>query len=229
MDNIKATLEQLMESLKAAWVAQMESPWVISLREKFDELPPIGQKALLYGTGIILSLLILSWPLSDVMTSWDLSSQFEERRQTLKDLYKVQQEIAQAPLVPVPAPPIGSKPMMDQKLMAVGIKAEQIRTVTETPPTMQFGAEMRGVSYTIERITIRQAIDVAYELEHMDPSYKLQGFSVKAHPSDPHFFNTTISISNYAPKLSNLGAPGGAILDALKKKNDSKKDGGEDL
>ncbi|MCC6278592.1 MAG: hypothetical protein IT289_11820 [Oligoflexia bacterium] len=227
MDSLKELVERLLETIKSAASAQMESPWVIKIREKFEELPPIGQSAILWGAGALVSLLIMWWPLSDLMTSWDLNSQFEEKRQSLKDLLKIQRDLAQAPQISFPPSPSGLKSMMDQKVAAAGIRPDQIREGSELPPVNQFGTDMRTFQYRFEKITIRQAVEVAYEIEHVDASFRLQGISMKSHASDSHYYDVTMKVVNFAPRMAQVSQPGGAIVDALKKAAPNGSDGVE--
>src|SRR5438105_512127 len=99
IETFKNILENLKEQLKNAWTAQQESAAFIALKEKFEELPPLAQKAVGWGALGFGILFVLWWPLSNLIDSSDLSRRFEEKRQILRDLVRIERDLASAPSV----------------------------------------------------------------------------------------------------------------------------------
>jgi hypothetical protein len=233
MESLKAALENLKEKIKTSWAEQQESPWFIALKERFDELPPLGQKGVLWGTLAFIAFLVLSWPVSSLMESYELGDRFEERRQVLKDLLKIARDVAASPNVPTPPSPAVFKAQFDQRITAAQVKPEQIKESGELPPTTVAGTDQKGFFYRIEKLTIKQAMELGYDLEHSDPSLRLLSMEITAQKPDPHYYDVLYKVVNYAPKASENLAPGGAIADALKNRPGSKvppkNKGGDDL
>jgi hypothetical protein len=225
MDSVKALLENLKERIKAAWAEQQESELFISTKEKFEALPAAAQRGILVGILFLLILLVLWWPLSNFLDSTDFNSKFDERRQTLKELLRIERDISSQPQLPAPPTPGSMKAQFDLKMASNGIKPEQIKDQGELPSQNVGGANQQGYQYRITHLTIRQAMDLGYDLEHVDPSFKLAGIELSAEPQDPHFYIVGIQVVNFAPKIAEAEIPGKGIVDAIKHK--SKGDSGD--
>jgi hypothetical protein len=226
MDSIKGLLENLKERIKAAWSEQQESELFISTKEKFEALPAVAQRGILVGILFFVILLVLWWPLSNFLDSTDFNSKFDERRQTLKELLKIERDLASQPAVPPPPSPASMKAQFDSKIVGNGVKPEQIKDQGELPPQNVSGANQQGYQYRIAHLTVRQAMDLGYDLEHTDPSFKLAGIELNAEPQDPHFYVVGLQIVNFSPKVAEAEIPGKGIVDAIKHK-DKKEDSGD--
>jgi len=222
MDSIRSLIENLKDRIKAAWAEQQESELFISTKEKFEALPMAAQRGIVVGILFLLMLLVLWWPLSNFLDSTDFNGKFDERRQTLKDLLRIERDLASQPTLPVPPTPSSMKAQFDLKIAGNGIKTEQVKDQGELPPQNVSGANQQGYQYRIAHLTVRQAMDLSYDLEHTDPSFKLAGIELLAEPQDPHFYVVGIKIVNFAPKVAEAEIPGKGIIDAIKNKN--KKD-----
>ncbi|MDZ4678252.1 MAG: hypothetical protein SGI74_12175 [Oligoflexia bacterium] len=221
METFKNIFENLKEQLKNAWAAQQESALFIAIKEKFEGLPPMAQKVSVWSLMTFSILIIMWWPLSNLLTANDLNVSFEEKRQLLRDLVRIERDLASAPNVSSPPAPTALKSQFDQRIAGAGVLPEQILG-QEIPESPYFGTNQRGYQYKISKLTIRQAIDIAYELEHADPSLKLSSFSVTADAADPHYYYTTFKVINFAPKIA-AGFSSGALADALKKSGSNSK------
>lgn len=221
MDAFKNFFDNLKERLKTAWEEQQESPTFIAIKERYEELPPLAQKGVLWGLVAFGLILLFWWPVSDLTDSWNSSSQFEERRGHLKELLHIERDIAASPALPLAPPPPALKSQFDQKIAAAGVKPEQVKEASEVNPAYR-GVESRGFRYRIDRVTIRQGLDIAYEIEHTDPSLKLLDLEFSANATDPHFYEVAFNVVNFSPKSGapEPGSTGSAILDAVKKKGE---------
>jgi hypothetical protein len=217
MDSLKSLLENLKERLKTAWAEQQETELYISTKEKFEALPAITQKLIISGIGLLFVLLFLWWPVSNFIDSMDFNSRFNEQRQVLKELFRIDRDMASGPNVPMPPSPLSLKDKFDGKIAASGIKPDQIKDQSEMPAQNIAGADQKGFQYHIAHLTIRQAIDLSYQLEQTDPSLKLGGLELIAEPQDPHFYEVGIKLVTFAPKVADLGPAGKGIVDVIKK------------
>jgi hypothetical protein len=222
MDAIKNLIENLKERIKTAWSEQQESEIYLKTKEKYDELPPLVQKGIMGGISLLFLLLIFWWPLSNFFDSSDFNSKFDDERQTLKELIRIERETTVGSLTNPPSPS-SLKTQFDSKIANAGIKTDQVKDQSEMPMQLVGLAEQHGFQYRITHITIRQAVDLGYELEHVDPSLHIGGLEVTAEPQDPHFYDVGIKIVNFAPKIADLGSPGKGIADAIKKKTEGAK------
>jgi type II secretory pathway component PulM len=200
-DSFLNLYENLKERLKGALQAQQESELYLRLKEKYESLPYTGQKAIKFS-GLALILILILWlPFSFFTDSMDLNSHFEERRQSLKDILKLQRDFAAVPAPPVAPAPMSLKGALDQKIISHGVTQEQIKEVVEDNGGGPSNVEQKGIGYTIQHVTIRQALDIAYELEQTDKSFHLSNFEVMAEQQDPHFYSLKLKIINFSPKI----------------------------
>jgi hypothetical protein len=220
MESLKTLLENLKEKIKVAWAEQQETELYISTKEKFEALPATTQKLIIAGVCFLVAVLFLWWPVSNFLDSMDSNSRFNEQRQVLKELFRIDRDMAGGPNVPVPPALSSLKATFDGKIAASGIKPDQIKDQSEMPPQNVGGADQKGFQYHIAHLTIRQALDLSYELEHTDPSLKLGGLELIAEPQDPHFYEVGIKLVTFAPKVADLGSPGKGIIDVIKRNHD---------
>ncbi len=207
-DTIVGLYESLKERLKNSLQEQQESELYIRLKERYDNLSRLGQRLVIAGVSIILLLLVLWIPLSSMMDATDLSANFEQRRQALKDLLKIQRDYSSVPAAPAPPPPYAQKGNLDQRILAKGVKIEQITESSDASGGGPANVDQHGIHYTIGHVTIRQALDISYDLEQADKSFKLSDFELAAEPTDPHYYTLKVKIINFAPKSSTVATSG---------------------
>ncbi len=200
MEALKRIWDGLIEKLKASLQEQQEREWYIRLRERYDSLPGRYQK-LLQLAGLFFALIALLWvPLTTLEEAYDLNTAFEERRGALKDLLKIEREYSSVPFVPSPPPPIAMKAQFDQRLAVVGVKPEQLKEFMETQERGTANADRKGAAVLLNHVTIKQALDLAYEFEQSDKSLRLADFELTAEKQDPHFYTLRLKLINFIPK-----------------------------
>src|ERR1017187_11032780 len=92
MEALKNILDQIKEKLKSSWAEQQESASYIALKDRFDNLPPLGQKGVLIGFGVLIVTLVLYWPVSSFLDSVSRYSEFDDKRAAVKELKKLVKE-----------------------------------------------------------------------------------------------------------------------------------------
>ena len=108
-----------------------------------------------------------------------------------------------------------------EKFRAAAVKPDQIKTGgIELPVQNVSGAEERAVQYKLDHVTIRQAIDIAYELEHTDPSLRLEGIEFTSSQVDPHYYE--VDFKNRELRSENGGAS--RVSDRTKRAKRSRQD-----
>lgn len=215
MDSLKEFFDNLKERIKTLIQEQQESELFISLKERYHALTPTMQKVVKWSAISFAAMMILWMPVFSFLDSVSRNGEFEDRRQSLKDLLKIERDYATITIA-TPANPFAMKGLMDQKLMAFGVKPEQIKDTTETsePVVGSKNVEQKGIQYQLLHLTIRQAIDVSCELEQMDKNLKLQDFELTAEPADPHYYNLRLKLITFVPKAP-VSKPDGAKSDKV--------------
>jgi hypothetical protein len=205
-DNLLSLYENLKERLKTLIAEQQETELYIRLKEKYESFPYNIQKLIKYTSAVLAVLLVMWWPMSIFFDSSDFNTQFDERRQALKDILRLQRDFATVPAPPLAPPPMSMKAALDQKAISHGVPIEQIKETIELNGNGPANVEQKGVQYTLNHVTIRQAIDIAYDFEQTDKSFRLSDFEVLAEQQDPHFYNMKLKIINFSPKAQVVAA-----------------------
>jgi hypothetical protein len=202
MDALKNLIANLQERFKTALAEGQESPSIVALRERFEELPPNQQKGIMAAAILFALIGIFFLPISNMMDSSDLTEQFNERRSELKELLKIQSESAAAPSVPAAREAAGLKALIDLSLGGQGIKPEQIRVSKDAGSSGQSNLESHGMEYSIEKVTIRQAFQLIHDIESKASESKVTDLQLTALQPDPHFYTLHFKAYSFGPKLA---------------------------
>jgi hypothetical protein len=114
---------------------------------------------------------------------------------------------------------------MTMKLAELGIKPEQIKSASELTDSPFPSVQAKGIDYNIDHITIRQAVNLSFELERNMGGLKISTFDLMATPQDPHFYNLRLKALNFAPKVAAGGSIGSLPKETGPKKEPSKPEG----
>lgn len=200
MSALTSLIENIKERLKVILAEQQESELYIKIKDKYDELPTHMQRVVKYSSYSLALVFVLWLPLTSVLDSVDQNTEFGEQRAALKDFLKIQREFSALPVIPNPPSPMTLKGPMDQKIMAQGVAPTQIKETVEDNKGSPVNVEMKGIRYHIQHVTIKQALNIAYELENIDKSLRLSDLELTAEQKDPHFYDLKFRIINFAPK-----------------------------
>lgn len=207
MNPLVSIVETILDRIKGIGNEFLESSIAVSIRERYEELPPVGQKLVLVLTAVFTLMVLTYWPAITLFESYELSSEFDSKREALKKLTKLEKEVAAAPKVEIPPDPSGLKDRFAMKLSQNSVKPEQISSMSMAPITLG-KVQQEGVSYTVKGLTLKQVKGIAFGLENETPGLKLQSIKILATPKDPHFydaefkvirFNTTVAFNNAEP------------------------------
>ncbi|MBK9293365.1 MAG: hypothetical protein IPM57_02815 [Oligoflexia bacterium] len=200
MSALKEFFENLKERLSALLAEQQESELYIKLKDQYEELPPNTQKLVKYFSYLLVSMFLLWMPVTNILDSLDQNNEFSDRRYAVKEFLKLQREFSQIPNVPTAQAPINFKGTMDQKIIAQGVTTSQIREASADNKSTLQDVEVNGIRYFIQHVTVKQALNIAYELEQVDKSLKVEDFELIAEQKDPHYYDLKLRLINFTPK-----------------------------
>jgi hypothetical protein len=193
LDDLKDRLREALQSLKESQV------W-LQITEAYDNLPPTGQKATLAGVGALLALILFLIPYSFYSSSQDQIVEFEDKKQLMRDLYRVTRSVNSLP----PAPPAIStqelRTQIQTELTAGGIAPENIGAMMDFDNTdakstaLPKNLQQPGVSINVKKLNLQQVVDIGQRLMRIRPTAKMVGLEVKAQSPDPHYFDVTYKI-----------------------------------
>jgi hypothetical protein len=196
--------ERVIEQFKAIWVRIQESSTFEKLQERYYELSPSGQKAVIYLSTVTILLFILLIPFLGFQSSQDNVSIFEENVQTLRDLLRVQRELAGAPQVDDPPPPSQLKSMVQDVLNQAGLSQEQIKGNNELSPDRDPKSSLvpasvieQGVEITLFKLNLKQVVDIGTRLSQLNRNVHLTAMDMKANAADNHYYDVIYRLMGF--------------------------------
>lgn len=190
-------LDDLKDRLRTEW-GQLrerleESSAFNNLRDRYQDLNPTSQKALVIGGLVLIALILLSVPWAPFETSRENMTQFEDKRGLMRDLLRVQKEINETPNIAVPPPAESVKGRIQSDLQTAQLMPEQIRGVSVLPATASASiglAQSDGsVEVSLAQLNLKQIVDLGYQFQSIDPSVKMKDLIVHANALDARYFD----------------------------------------
>lgn len=201
LDDIK---EQLRDQLNTTWGRIQESSAYNTLREKYEALPVVQQKAL-GVVGLILAVLFLLWlPYSYLSSSSDLMTEFEEKRTVIRELLRAsRQSEAQAPIPQGPSLDTLQQ-SVDQVFNSANLMAEQRGQVISTnakdglafiPPTVT----QQAFAVDAKKLNLKQILDIGFELSRLYAALKLMDVEIQAAAGapSPGYFDVVFKLVSF--------------------------------
>jgi hypothetical protein len=180
MDKLKEILDQIKDQVMARWDRFTESDTYISLREKYDNLPPKGQQLVVFSSFVLAFLIVFSIPYAWFSASQGSVTEFEDTKHTMGDLLEVSQEIKNIPAQSAVMTSADLKMKVDRILTEKGLGKDQITSVNETQFTNPQGSSLippqinaTGVETSLKKLTLKQIVDIGFEFEHISPLVKV--------------------------------------------------------
>lgn len=201
-EKISGALRPILEKIE-------ETPAYGQLKDRFDGLSPGAQRGVIGGAIALAFLLVLSVPWGWYSETQESVAEFESRRQTLRDLYKVSKEVAEIPNIP-PAPPMESLRMdLESRLRGFDILPEQI-----TSMTVSAGSSSRlipgeraagGITAVMTKLNLDQIVGVGTVMSNLGTAVKLTGVKITANAEEAGYFDATYKLT--AMRVPDLSAP----------------------
>jgi len=196
--------ERLLEQLHTYWGRIQESSTYEKLKERYHELSPIGQKIALAVSVFICALFVLLIPLMGFQTSQDNVIVFEENVQALRDLLRVQRELASAPQIDDPPAPAQLQSMVQDVLTQAGLGADQIKGNAPLSPQrdpstsiIPAGVLEQGVEITLLKLNLKQVADLGSRFAQLNRNVHLTAMDMKANSSDPHYYDVIYRLMGF--------------------------------
>ncbi len=194
--------EQLIESLKTTRNKIEDSELFIKLKERFDNLPSLYQKLIIYFSIFLGVYFIYSIPASFVASGEEKLSYFEENRQLTRELIRAGR-LARTIQLPPPAPsPDSLTSLIEDQLIRERVMADQklgTKPVSDladsslVPKTIQ----QSGLKTTLKQLNLKQVIKIGEGLSAINSS-QLMNIAIQADSKDPHYFNVDYELATFS-------------------------------
>lgn len=174
-----------------------ESELYQKLDEKYNSLSPRGQKITRYAAVVFFILLLLFYPLSHFSISKDLITEYESKRDLIRDMFKTYRESSGQVHMPL-AP--SSNQLIDQvknQLNAAQLLPQQIRSISSIEPEGKLipkNLVEHVVSVELSDLNLRQTVEIGTQLANISTSIKLKDLSISANPQRSGYFDVVYKI-----------------------------------
>lgn len=190
--------EGLKEKLKDQWAELsskiQESSAFNTLREKFESQTPVVQKAIISGAGILLGLIILSFPYSYIAESQEYLLTFEENRTLIQGLLRASRSAKE----PSPLPANGSTDMIKSRVDGIlrenRIVPEQIGESAPLPEShakelIPAAVHEAGLAVQIKKLNLQQVVALGTAFQNIGPGIKLIGLDIVQAADQSHYYD----------------------------------------
>lgn len=191
--------EQAREQLTTLVARIQESSAWNEIVERYLDLNPPVQKAVLALSGALAALILFMLPYMFFSSSQDNMSYFEDKKQTMRELYQVSRAVNVLP----PAPPPMTLEDLRNSVQSIlnterpPLLPEQIVSVVDYDNTKTAGATLprslsqQGVAVNLSRLNVDQITRLSGRLQSMRSTLKVTGIKIQASAQDPHYFDVS--------------------------------------
>jgi hypothetical protein len=215
MANIDDIKERIKSESARLWERIQGSSAFNQLKDRYENLTPFVQKLLVIGIILVTCGILVSIPLTSYMSGNDSIANYEDQRDLIHDLFKIQQDMqTTSGLTPAPsADALASR--IDADLHGSTLLPEQIRgvTVDSVPNTLPKTHIDGALRVALNKLNLRQIVDIGHQIMSINPAIKMLDLSIEANMQDPKYFDVvykfiSLKIPVYVPPASDEENPG---------------------
>lgn len=229
MSRFDELTEQIKSSLQQTWNRVQESEAYTQLNDKYQSLSPSGQKIAQIVTAFFIAGIVLYSPISQLQLSSDLLTQFEEKRDLIRDLFKTYREssghlqMAQSPqsneLISNVQTTLQSARLIPEQIVSVAATESEGRLI---PVSLQQAV----VEVKLAKLNLRQVVDIGTLLSGLSRVVKVKDMLMQANAEMAGYFD--VSYKLYALKVPELPPEPPPEPTQSKKKSTTNDSGGEE-
>jgi hypothetical protein len=198
MSRIDELKERLKSDAQQTWERFQDSDLYAKGKDRYDNLTPTMQKIVLYGSAVVLLLVLLSTPYSTYVVSKDNESEFLDRRQLIRDFLRADRASGDMPDIDVPPSVESVKQQIQNQAAVAKLIPEQIGAVQSTLPTSKIiGKDQLDGEFKVNynKLNLRQVVDLGAQIQNISGSVKLREMDVIANSEDPRYLNVIFTVS----------------------------------
>jgi hypothetical protein len=194
LDDIK---DQVSHSLRQSWEQLQESSFFNQLKDQFENLSPIAQKLTSIGIIFLVFLIFFSLPWGSYSQSKDYVSEFETKRNIIRDLLKVSREASDNPDIPVPPSLDSARMLIDNSLKVAQLLPEQIKgieTISEQSKLIPANMSSGMLKVSLAKLNLRQIVDLGYQMQALNASLKVKDMSIEPNLQNQKYFDVVFKL-----------------------------------
>lgn len=199
-------LEDVKERLKEQALATLQrvresSAW-IQFMEKYQDLGPGAQKAVLAGGSFVLALILFLLPWTFFSSSQNTMGDFEAKKQLMRELFHVSRAASALPMTPQAMTPGDLRSAVQNVLSTERplLLPEQTLSVTDFDnvtagsSALPKGLTQKGVIVNLSRLNLDQVVKIGTRLQALRSTAKMVATKIQSTAADPHYFDATFKI-----------------------------------
>lgn len=213
--------DQAVERVQAFWGRIQDDPGFIRMQERYQSLPPIGQKAVAAGLSLLALYIVLMIPLSYYSSSSDSVAYFEENKELIENLFTTRrdagilkaapQQIDQGQIISQAQAKVTQAGIPPERVQVEGY--EQIGKNRTGSPVIPKSVDETGARVIVSKLNLTQLVDIGHSLMTISNGVKMLGIDIKAAADDPRYFDVTYKLAHFRipqPPAPPAGARGRA-------------------
>jgi len=189
-DKGKGATEKLFERVR-------ESSAYAQMMDRYENLTPAGQKIAKLATSVLILLIILFIPLSNLSTSYTNISMFEEERDLIRELFRTYRETSSNQNLPVPPSSDSLMSMVAAVVQRAELLPEQNIGISEGPVEGRLipGNLVSNVMQVrLAKLNLKQIVDIGGSLVGISDSVKMKDIAIVANASDTRYYDVTYKL-----------------------------------
>jgi len=194
LDDLK---ERFSSESRQLWERIQESAAYNQLRDRYENLTPAKQKLTVAGVVALIVMLILSMPYSSFTQSADSEHDFEEKRNTIRELLKVSRESSEIPDIAQPPSIEALRSNVENLLKSANLLPEQIKgSQVGSSSTLLIPANLSSgqLQVSLAKLNLRQIVDLGYQIQSINPSVKVKDMLMQANREDSRYFDVVFKL-----------------------------------
>jgi hypothetical protein len=189
VDNIKEQLGGLFSRVSEQ---VRESETYAQIQDKYLSLTPGGQKAVRLMSVVVVLGLIAFIPYNKFSASSDNILIFEEKRNLIRELFKIYRESSATSNVAVPPDSNSLRFNVDSILQRAELLPEQKIEVAEISPEgrlIPVNVVSAVLSVKLAKLNLKQIVDIGASLTAISDSVKLKDMEIRANVQDTRYYD----------------------------------------
>jgi hypothetical protein len=202
--------ERIQSESKAQWESFQQSSLYIQVKERYENLTPVMQKVTLVGFSLFFAYLVLSIPLGYYSQSSTYVSEFEEKRQLIRDLLKSSREAQESPNLAIPPSVDSLKAQIETQIQSAKLLPEQnagTEILGEKPKMIPGNLSQGVLRVQLKKLNVRQILDLGHQFQTVNSSVKMTDLVMQANPEDPRYFDVSYKLAVLAVPSQIESAP----------------------
>ncbi len=199
---------RFIEGLTQRWNEIQESSAYLQFKERYEELPGVGQQLFKIACALVIGLLLLATPLTWLDSANNFMTDFDAKRSLTRDLLHLRRESQQGPQLPFAPSATDLKTQADGVIQSLQLLPEQIKSVEINTFQSERGSEIpthvvqSGVVVTVEKLNLKQVAELTFRLQSISELVKVTALDIKAASPDPHYLDVMLRLVAFQPPAS---------------------------